>query len=75
MDPIVAIVGAWLGGNRSFDGARRGYCVGGRRIPWSMSRRPPILAGVMVVTVLFFGANTSCNRARDEFLFKAKNFV
>ena len=38
----------------------------------SMSRRPPILAGVMVVTVLFFGANTGCDGARDEFLFKAK---
>ena len=29
------------------------------------------LAGVMVVTVLYFGANTGCDRARDEFLFKA----
>ena len=30
------------------------------------------LAGVMVVTVLCFGANTRCDDARDEFLFKAK---
>ena len=36
-----------------------------------MSRRPPILAGVMVVTVLYFGANTGCDGACDEFLFKA----
>ena len=76
MNPIVAIVGAWLGGDRSFVGARegRGYCVGGSHGQCIASRRPPILAGVMIVTVSLFGANTGCDGARVMNSYSRLNF-